>query len=106
MVAQETKTPPFAKVSAAPFLPNRMDSVCAAFTTTDTTISAVRAASAGVAAPCPPAATKRATAASSTSHPVTAKPARFSDRAMPDPIEPNPITAMRCVVMARSSAMR
>jgi hypothetical protein len=60
-----------------------MASVCAAFTTTETTMPVSCAASAGVAAPAPPSATKRATVAGLTSQPVTWKPARFSDCAMP-----------------------
>ena len=99
MVAEETKTPSLARVSATPCAPNRMASVCAAVTTTETTIAASLAASAGVAAPRPPAAAKRATAAGSTSQPVTAKPARSSDCAMPNPIDPRPITATRCFAM-------
>ncbi|MEY9464384.1 hypothetical protein ABH973_004797 [Bradyrhizobium ottawaense] len=39
--------------------------------------------------------TKRATASADTSQPVTAWPARFSEVAMPNPIEPSPMTAMR-----------
>ena len=41
-------TAPFPNVSATPLAPNRMASVCAALTTTLTTMSAVFAASAGV----------------------------------------------------------
>jgi hypothetical protein len=63
MVAEETKTPSLARVSATPCAPNRIDSVCAAVTTTEIAIAASLAASAGVAAPCPPAAMKRATVA-------------------------------------------
>ncbi|MBN8981019.1 MAG: NAD(P)-dependent oxidoreductase, partial [Rhizobiales bacterium] len=47
LVADEMKTAPFASVSATPFGPNRIASVCAALTTTLTTASASRAASAG-----------------------------------------------------------
>src|SRR6202140_2494025 len=95
MVAEETNTAPFARVSATPSLPNRMVSVCAALTTTLTTMSAALAASAGVLAPLPPSATNRLTDSAETSQPVTAKPARRSEVAMPNPIEPSPITAMR-----------
>ena len=95
MVAEDTKTLPFGMVSAAPSLPNRIASVCAALTTTLTTISASLAASAGVLAPAPPSFTKRFTASAETSQPVTAWPARFSEVAMPYPIEPRPTTAMR-----------
>ena len=52
------------------------------------------AASAGVFAPPPPSATNRAMASPETSQPVTAKPARRSEVAMPNPIEPSPTTAM------------
>src|SRR5262245_15078024 len=95
MVAEETKTLSLGMVSAAPPLPNSTVSVWAALTTTQTTISAFLAASAGVFAPAPPSFTKRATASAVTSQPVTAKPARFSEVAMPKPIEPSPMTAMR-----------
>jgi hypothetical protein len=71
MVAEEMKTPPLARVSATPPVPNRITSVWAAFTTTETTMSACFAASAGVAAPAPPSATRRATADWLTSQPVT-----------------------------------
>ena len=71
-----------------------MVSVWAALTTTLTTMSAPLAASAGVLAPLPPSATNRATLSAETSQPVTAKPARSSEVAMPNPIEPSPITAM------------
>src|ERR1700733_1303552 len=93
MVADEMNTASFARVSATPLLPNRMDSVCAALTTTLTTMSAAFAASAGVFAPSPPSATNRATTSSDTSQPVTSKPARRSEVAMPKPIEPSPMTA-------------
>ena len=89
------KTPSFGRVSATPSFPNRIASVCAALTTTLTTMSAPLAASAGVVAPAPPSLTKRATASAETSQPVTVWPARFSEVAMPYPIEPSPITAMR-----------
>src|SRR5258708_1701970 len=95
MVAEETNTAPFARVSATPSLPNRMVSVCAPLTTTLTTMSAPFAASAGVFAPPPPSATNRATASSETSQPVTSRPARLSEVAMPKPIEPSPMTATR-----------
>jgi hypothetical protein len=101
-VAEETKTPPLANAAAPPCGPNRIASVCAAVTTTETTAAVSLAVSAGVAAPWPPAAANRAAAAGSTSHPVTAKPARSSDYAMPTPIDPRPITAMRCAVIALS----
>src|SRR5689334_22686815 len=95
MVADEIKTASFASVSATPSLPNRMASVWAALTTTLTTMPAPFAASAGVFAPLPPSATKRATLSAATSQPVTAKPARRNEVAMPKPIEPSPITAVR-----------
>src|SRR5665647_929315 len=95
MVAEETNTASFASVSATPLAPNRMVSVCAALTTTLTTMSASLAASAGVLAPLPPSATNRATASADTSQPVTSNPARLSEVAMPKPIEPNPMTATR-----------
>src|SRR5229473_793374 len=95
MVAEEMNTAPLGKVSATPSLPNRMVSVCAALTTTLITMSADLAASAGVLAPLPPSATKRATVSAETSQPVTAKPARRSEVAMPNPIEPSPMTATR-----------
>src|SRR3954468_1175444 len=88
-------TAPLARVSATPPAPNKMVSVCAALTTTLTTISASLAACAGVFAPLPPSATKRATLSAETSQPVTSNPARRSEVAMPKPIEPSPITAMR-----------
>ena len=72
-----------------------MVSVCAALTTTLTTMSAALAASAGVLAPLPPSATNRATVSAETSQPVTSKPARRSEVAMPKPIEPSPMTATR-----------
>src|SRR3979411_1625446 len=72
-----------------------MVSVCAALTTTLTTMSACFAASAGVLAPFPPSATSRATASAETSQPITSKPARRSEVAMPKPIEPSPMTATR-----------
>src|SRR6478609_7876134 len=93
-------TAPLPRVSATPLAPNRMVSVCAALTTTLTTISAALAASAGVLTPAPPSATKRATASTETSQPVTSKPARRSEVAMPKPIEPSPMTAMRGFVIA------
>ena len=95
MVAEETNTASFASVSATPSLPNRMVSVCAALTTTLTTMSAPFAASAGVLAPAPPSATNRAMASAETSQPVTSKPARLSEVAMPKPIEPSPMRATR-----------
>src|SRR5438093_987548 len=93
MVAEETNTASLAKVSATPSLPNRMISVCVALTTTLTTMSAPFAASAGVLAPAPPSATNRAMASAETSQPVTSKPARLSEVAMPKPIEPSPMRA-------------
>ena len=95
MVAEETNTVSFAMVSAAPFAPNRMASVWAALTTTLTITSAPFAASAGVLAPLPPSFTNLATASAETSQPVTSKPARRSELAMPKPIEPSPMTATR-----------
>src|SRR5215470_16270713 len=95
MVAEEMNTAPLASVSATPPAPNRIASVCAALTTTLTAMSAFLAASAGVFAPLPPSATKRATLSAETSQPVTSKPARRSEVAMPNPIEPRPITVMR-----------
>src|ERR1700716_16212 len=95
MVAEEINTASLGKVSATPSAPNKMVSVCAALTTTLTTISAALAASAGVLAPLPPSATNRATESAETSHPVTSKPARRSEVAMPKPIEPSPMTATR-----------
>src|SRR5215471_577795 len=94
MVAEDRNTASAASVFATPFSPNRTASVWAALTTTLTTISAALAASAGVLAPLPPAATKRATLSAATSQPVTSKPARLSELAMPKPIEPSPITAI------------
>src|SRR5436305_1824897 len=64
MVADDTNTASFANVSPTPSLPNRMVSVCAALTTTLTTMSAFLAVSAGVFAPRPPSATNRATGSS------------------------------------------
>src|SRR5215475_12025273 len=93
MVAEEIKTASLASASATPSLPNRMVSVCAALTTTLTTMPAPLVASAGVFAPLPPSLTKRATASADTSQPVTSKPARLSEVVMPKPIEPSPITA-------------
>src|SRR5260370_29271338 len=93
MVAEEMNTAPLGRVSATPLAPNKMVSVCAALTTTLTTMSAPLAASAGVLAPLPPSATNRLTDSAETSQPVTAKPARRSEVAMPNPIEPSPITA-------------
>jgi hypothetical protein len=55
-VAEETKTPPLANAAAPPCGPNRIASVCAAVTTTETTAAVSLAVSAGVAAPWPPAA--------------------------------------------------
>src|SRR3984893_2338841 len=95
MVAEETNTASVASVSTTPSLPNKMVSVWAALRTTLTTIPAPWAASAGVLAPLPPSATNRATASADTSQPVTSKPARRSEVAMPDPIEPSPMTATR-----------
>src|SRR3954470_16987099 len=95
MVAEEMNTAPFPKLSATPLAPNRMVSVWAGLTTTLTTMSAALAASAGVLAPLPPSATSRATESAETSQPVTSKPARRSEVAMPNPIEPSPMTAMR-----------
>ena len=83
MVAEDMNTASLASVSATPSLPNRMVSVCAALTTTLTTMSAAFAASAGVLAPFPPSLTKRATLSAATSQPVTSKPARRSEVAMP-----------------------
>src|SRR5947207_15448378 len=94
MVAEDMNTASFASVSATPSLPNRMASVCAALTTTLTTISAAFAASAGVFAPLPPSFTNRATLSAATSQPVTSNPARRREVAMPKPIDPNPMTAM------------
>src|ERR1700694_3561210 len=95
MVAEDTNTASFTRVSATPSLPNRMASVWAALTTTLTTMPAPLAASAGVLAPVPPSATNRATASAETSQPVTSKPARRNEVAMPKPIEPSPMTATR-----------
>jgi hypothetical protein len=53
------------------------------------------AASAGVPAPLPPSATNRATESAETSQPVTSSPARRSEVAMPNPIDPSPMTATR-----------
>jgi len=83
MVADDTNTASRGNVSATPSLPNRMASVCAALTTTLATMSARVAASAGVRAPVPPSPTNRATASAATSQPVTSKPARRSEVAMP-----------------------
>src|SRR5258708_32699746 len=93
MVAEETNTAPSQRVSAPPPAATRMVSVCAALPTTLTTMPAALAASAGVLAPRPPSATNRLTDSAETSQPVTAKPARRSEVAMPYPIEPSPITA-------------
>ena len=98
MVADEMKTAPGGMVLAAPSLPNRIVSVCAPLTTTLTTIAASFAASAGVAAPPPPSATSFSTVPAITSQPTTSKPARFSEVAMPNPIDPKPMTATRCLV--------
>src|SRR5271163_1142826 len=95
MVAEETNTASLASVSATPSLPNRMASVWAALTTTLTTMSASFAASAGVLAPFPPSDTNLWIVSAATSQPVTSSPARLSALAMPYPIEPSPITAMR-----------
>ena len=95
MVAEEMNTAPLPKVSATPLAPNRMVSVWAALTTTLTTMSADLAASAGVLAPLPPSATNRFTESAETSQPVTSRPARRSEVAMPKPIEPSPMTATR-----------
>src|SRR5437899_4689390 len=95
MVAEEMNTAPLARVSATPLAPNRMVSVCTALTTTLTTMSADFAASAGVLAPLPPSATNRCTESAETSQPVTSRPARRSEVAMPKPIEPSPMTATR-----------
>ena len=75
-----------------------MVSVCAALTTTLTTMSAAFAASAGVLAPVPPSTTNRATESAETSQPVTSSPLRRSEVAMPNPIEPSPMTATRGLV--------
>jgi hypothetical protein len=61
-------------------------------------MSAALAASAGVLAPLPPSATKRATESAETSQPVTSKPDRRNEVAMPKPIEPSPMTATRGLV--------
>jgi len=95
MVAEEMNTASLASVSAIPLAPNKMASVCAALTTTLTMTSAPFAASAGVLAPLPPSLTNRATASAETSQPVTSKPARRSEVAMPKPIDPSPMTATR-----------
>src|SRR5712671_6780800 len=94
MVAEETNTAPLGRVSLTPLAPNRMVSVWVALTTTLTTMSAFLAASAGLLAPLPPSATNRATASADTSQPVTFNPARRSEAAMPNPIDPRPITAI------------
>src|SRR5665213_3885511 len=96
-------TASLASVSPTPPAPNKIVSVCAALTTTLTTISAAFAASAGVWAPLPPSATNFLTASAETSQPVTSKPARRSEIAMPCPIEPSPITAIRGLVDAASA---
>src|SRR5947208_15544010 len=95
MVADEMNTAPLPRVSATPLAPSRIVSVCAALTTTLTTMSADFAASAGVLAPLPPSATNRCTESAETSQPVTSRPARRSEVAMPKPIEPSPMTATR-----------
>src|SRR5438552_2632983 len=95
MVAEEMNTAPLPRVSATPLAPSRIVSVCAALTTTLTTMSADFAASAGVLAPLPPSATNRCTESAETSQPVTSRPARRSEVAMPKPIEPSPMTATR-----------
>jgi len=68
-------------------------------------VDATFAAPAGVWAPNPPSATNRATASSDTSQPVTSRPARRSEVAMPKPIEPSPMTAT-CGFGEPDSAMR
>src|SRR3954452_23210986 len=93
MVAEDMNTASLGNVSATPPVPNKIVSVCTALTTTLTTMSAPAAASAGLFAPLPPSATNRDTASSATSQPVTTRPARRSEVAMPKPIEPSPITA-------------
>src|SRR5271165_1821984 len=95
MVADETNTVSLASVSTTPSLPNITVSVWAALRTTQMTISAPLAASAGVLAPLPPSETKRPIKSAETSQPVTSKPLRLSEVAMPKPIEPSPIMAMR-----------
>src|SRR5258705_795090 len=106
MVAEDTNTESLAMVWAPPSLPNKMVSVCAALTTTLTTMFACFAASAGVLAPAPPSVTNRATASSETSQPVTSKPPRLSEVAMPKPIEPSPITATRGFELTESGMRR
>src|ERR1700761_453791 len=95
-------TASLASVSPTPPAPNKIASVCAALTTTLTTISAALAASAGVLAPLPPSPTNRFTASAETSQPVTSNPARRSEMAMPNPIEPSPITATCGLAVADS----
>ena len=92
MVAQESITAPGVIAAAAPSSPNRADSVCAALTTTQRTTSAPVAASAGVLAEFPPRAANRVTVSTFRSYPVTEKPSRSSEDAIPDPIDPRPIT--------------
>ncbi len=89
------KTAPLARVSATPLAPNRMASVWAALTTTLTTMSAafrrLRRRFGAVAAVGhePRHGIRRDVAAGDL------EPARRSEVAMPNPIEPSPMTAMR-----------
>src|SRR5258705_13981432 len=93
MVAEEMNPAPLARVSATPSAPNRMVSVCAALTTTLTTISAALAASAGVLAAVPPSATNRARESAETSQPGTPKQPRRNEVAVQKAIEREPETA-------------
>ena len=75
--------------SSRPCPPNSTASVCAAFSTTETTASSEPATSAASPA-SPPSARSRSTASGFRSTPWTRCPARRSEPAMPKPMEPRP----------------
>src|SRR6185369_1575486 len=87
-----TKTLPGSIAPAQPPSPNRTVSVWAALITTLTITSHRDASSAGEAHATPPSAAKVSATPGRTSTTWTRQPARRSERAIPPPIAPSPIT--------------
>jgi hypothetical protein len=86
-----TNTLPGFMWAAQPSWPNSTASVCAAFTTTDTTTSQAAPSSARLAQATPPSLAKASAASRRTSNTCTECPARRSEAAMPEPMAPKPI---------------
>jgi hypothetical protein len=85
--------------AAQPPSPKSTASVCAAFTTTDTTTTQFAATSAGVRQAVPPSRAKASATPGRTSQTWTAWPARRSEPAMPAPIAPSPIKPTLLVIV-------